>query len=172
MPTPYRESEITAAAGTSTSTTVHSDQQILSSPLGSEQLASFILAHLKPTPPPKSEPIDSKSSSPTWHERRERQQKQTAMQQRHGGALLALCLLLCCASCQGRTPPGMVGEGRAVRFEAGVAQPQRGSVSPASGRGLAVARVHKLPEGLPVLVSGGARAERLLRSVPSPGVGH
>ncbi|CAL4974235.1 unnamed protein product [Urochloa decumbens] len=91
--------------------------------------------------------------------------------QRHGAALLALCLLLCCASCQGRTPPpGMVAEGRAARFEAGAAQ----RVSPPPGlRGLAVVLVHKLPEeGLPVPVSGGAKAERLLRSVPSPGVGH
>ncbi|KAF8678562.1 hypothetical protein HU200_046178 [Digitaria exilis] len=81
------------------------------------------------------------------------------MQGHNGRALLALCLLLCLASCQGRTSPGVEGEGAAQR------------VSPAGGRVVVVALVHKLPEvGLPV--SGGARAERLLRSVPSPGVGH
>ncbi|RCV27201.1 hypothetical protein SEVIR_5G308400v4 [Setaria viridis] len=89
--------------------------------------------------------------------------------QRHGRVLLALCLLLCCASCQGRASPGTMGEGGAVRFGAGAAR----RVSPAGGRGLAVVLMHKLPEeGLPLPVSGGARAERLLRSVPSPGVGH
>jgi hypothetical protein len=91
--------------------------------------------------------------------------------QRHGRALLALCILLCCASCQGRASPGTMGEGegRAVRFGADVAP----RVPPGGGRGFAVVLVHKLPEeGLPLPVSGGARAERLLRSVPSPGVGH
>ena len=85
----------------------------------------------------------------------------------HGRALLALCLLLCLASCQGRTSPGMTSEGRAVRVEAGAAQ----RVSPGGGCVFVVALVHKLPEA-GLAVSAGARAERLLRSVPSPGVGH
>lgn len=76
--------------------------------------------------------------------------------QRHGRALLALCLLLCHASSQGPA------EGGVVRFESGAAR----RLSPAVGRGLVA---HELPEGVPV---SGTRAERLLRSVPSPGVGH
>jgi len=61
----------------------------------------------------------------------------------------------------------MTSEGRAVRVEAGAAQ----RVSPGGGCVFVVALAHKLPEA-GLAVSAGARAERLLRSVPSPGVGH
>ncbi|PUZ75233.1 hypothetical protein GQ55_1G138100 [Panicum hallii var. hallii] len=42
--------------------------------------------------------------------------------QRRGRELLALSLLLCCTSRQECASPGMLGEGMAMRFEAGAAR--------------------------------------------------
>uniref|UniRef100_A0A0E0JNK5 Uncharacterized protein n=1 Tax=Oryza punctata TaxID=4537 RepID=A0A0E0JNK5_ORYPU len=80
--------------------------------------------------------------------------------------LLALCcgLLLCCGSlCQGRMSPGMGwGGGRVVCLEASVGVVVR--VYKASDDG-GDARAMPMPPPA-------ARTERLMRSVPSPGIGH
>ncbi|KAL5228065.1 hypothetical protein ABZP36_016330 [Zizania latifolia] len=88
-----------------------------------------------------------------------------AVKLRLGRLLLALCcLLLCCGSlCQARVSPGME-EGRVVYFEVGVAAVRR--VSPAGDGGDASTTPLPPPSG------SGVRTERLLRSVPSPGIGH
>uniref|UniRef100_A0A0E0FSN9 Secreted protein n=1 Tax=Oryza nivara TaxID=4536 RepID=A0A0E0FSN9_ORYNI len=80
--------------------------------------------------------------------------------------LLALCcglLLCCCSLCQGRMSPGMGwGGGRVVCLEASIG---------------VVVRVYKASDGGDARATRpmpppAARTERLMRSVPSPGVGH
>ncbi|KAL5220368.1 hypothetical protein ABZP36_025081 [Zizania latifolia] len=91
--------------------------------------------------------------------------RERAVQLRARRALLALyCLLLCWVSlCQARVSPGME-EGRAMYFEVGVVAVRR--VSPAGDGGDASKMLLPPPSG------SGTWTERLLRSVPSPGVGH
>ncbi|KAG8055553.1 hypothetical protein GUJ93_ZPchr0001g32860 [Zizania palustris] len=92
--------------------------------------------------------------------------RERAVRPRLGRPLLALCCLLL-GLCQARVSPGME-EGRVVYFEVGVAAAVRRVSSPAAGDG-GDASTLPLP---PPSGSGGMRMERLLRSVPSPGVGH
>uniref|UniRef100_A0A0D9V596 Uncharacterized protein n=1 Tax=Leersia perrieri TaxID=77586 RepID=A0A0D9V596_9ORYZ len=95
--------------------------------------------------------------------------RERAVQLRSRRVLLALCcslllLLCCCSLCHARVSPGV--RSRVVRVEAGADM-----VVYQAGKG-EEARTVALPPPAGYCSVSGKRMERLMRSVPSPGVGH
>ncbi|KQK05251.1 hypothetical protein BRADI_2g18993v3 [Brachypodium distachyon] len=81
--------------------------------------------------------------------------------------LLLVFLLRCSPKCEGRKMPADQEEGEVMHFEGGLVL----RVSPPSGAsGEAAAAAEGTARGFSAV--NGGRAARLMRSVPSPGVGH